>query len=230
MRSSPVLLALLMVPCLSFAGGIEDKPTVQVTATGTVTREPEQARLLLAVETFDKTARGATQQNAVKMNAVLTVLKSPQLPVAQVQTVRYSLVPEYEHERGGSKPKPVAYTARNMVQATVDSIDRVGEVIDAVTEAGANRVASLTFHLRSPDAAHLAALEAAMAGARARASTLAAAAGQQLGPPLRIVAGEGHRPLEAMHVKSFRAAGDTPIESGTIQVTAQVTIHYELRR
>ena len=230
MRFIPILLALLMVPCISSADGLEDKPTVQITATGSVTREPEQARLLLAVETFDKSARGATQQNAVKMNAVLSALKSPQLPDGQVQTVRYSLVPELEHDRGRSNPKPVGYTARNMVQATVDSLGRVGEIIDIVTEAGVNRVASLTFHLRDPEAAHLEALEAAMASARARAGTLAAAAGQRLGPPLRIVTGEAHRPSEAMHVKSFRAAGDTPIESGTIQVTARVTIHYELRR
>ena len=230
MRFIAFVLALLMVPCVSFADGIEDKPTVQVTATGSVTREPEQARLLLAVETFDKTAQEATRQNAVKMNAVLTALQSSHLPVSQIQTVRYSLVPEYDHERGRSKPKPIGYTARNMVQATVDSIDRVGEVIDGVTEAGANRVASLTFHLRDPEAAHLAALEAAMASARSRARTLAAASAQRLGPPVRIVTGEGHGPPEAVRVQSFRAAGDTPIESGTIQITARVTVHYELRR
>jgi hypothetical protein len=230
MRFVPVLLALLMVPCLSFADDIEDRPTAQVTASGTVTREPEQARLLLAVETFDKTARGAGQQNAVKMNTVLRALKADELPVAQVQTVRYSLVPEFEHDRGRSKPKPVGYTARNMIQATVDSIDRVGEVIDAVTEAGVNRVASLTFHLRDPEAAHLEALEAAMASAKARAKALARASGTLLGLPLRIVTGEGHRPPEAMRVQSFRAAGDTPIEGGTIQITARVTVHYELKR
>ena len=94
MRFIAFVLALLMVPCVSFADGIEDKPTVQVTATGSVTREPEQARLLLAVETFDKTAQEATRQNAVKMNAVLTALQSSHLPVSQIQTVRYSLVPE----------------------------------------------------------------------------------------------------------------------------------------
>jgi hypothetical protein len=195
-----------------------------------VAREPEQAQLLLAVETFGRTAQKATQENALKMERMLQTLVETGLSKAQIQTASYSLDPKYERpdSRRGTNPEPIGFTARNMVRVTVDSVKRVGLVIDAAIGAGANRVANLAFQLRNPETAYREALRLAVANAKADAEALANAAGRRLGPPLRISTSGGTPIRESAGIRAFKASAPTPVEGGTIQINARVTVYYRL--
>ncbi len=227
----PILLSVVLF-CFAGAGfaGESEEPTVQVTATGTVEREPEQARLTLAVEMTETTAQGAAQANAEKMGRVLQRLRGLGLPKGHIRTVSYNLTAKYE--RGDHRrpdPKPIGYTAQNTVQVTIDSVGQVGQVIDASIGAGANRIAGLAYQLRDREAAYLEALGKAVKRARVQAEALAEAAGQELGPPHRISTTSGVRFAESVPMQaSLRASAPTPIEGGTVQVTATVTAHYRI--
>jgi len=203
--------------------------TVRVTGIGTVERQPEQARLLLAVETTEPTARAASKENGATMGRLIERLKGMDLPKDAIRTVSISLTPKYEHDPQRRRdPRPIGFTARNMVKVTVRPVSRVGEVIDAATEAGANRIANLTYGLRDPQPAREEALREAMASARSQATVLAHAADQVLGPPLEIQTSGDVRPMESAQVFAHRASAATPVEAGAIRLTARVVITYAL--
>ena len=239
MRTRAVLLLALMPALASAQQNPPPERTVVVSANATVEREPERAVVLLAVESTGTTARLAAQANATKMDAMLAALRRLGLSGPNVRTTNYELIPEYarptreEELRGANvQPKIIGYRARNMVQVTVDTIARVGNVIDTAIQAGGNRVASLQFELKNPDAARLDALKLAVAKARAEAEAMATAAGQRLGLPLNITTSAYPIPMYRRGVEMAMDAAvqapPTPIEGGTLTIGANVTITYRL--
>ena len=69
------------------------------------------------------------------------------------------------------------YQATNLVTVTVRDISQTGAVVDAATGAGATDVNNISFRLDDQKAAEAAAREEAVLSARAKADTMAAAAG-----------------------------------------------------
>ncbi|HEX6938906.1 MAG TPA: SIMPL domain-containing protein [Longimicrobiales bacterium] len=212
----------------------ETAQTVTVAAVGRVTREPDQAELSLAVESFAATAREAAAANAGKMDALLAALRRLGLDEEDVETVSYSLHPEYDYSPGEPRrqgeQRLVGYRAINMVRVTIDEIERVGEVIDAAVAAGADRVQGISFQLADPDEARRDALRDAVARARIEAQTLADAVGATLGPVLAVTTTDVfHRPVFAARMDAATmAAAPTPIVPGTLDVTANVTVAFRL--
>jgi uncharacterized protein YggE len=208
--------------------------TVTVNANATVEREPEQAVILLAVESPAATAQLAARTNATKMDALVAALRRLGISGPNIRTVSYQLQPQYANERTQPQgpPRILGYRAINMVQVTVDTVARTGGVVDAAIAAGANRVAGLSFELKDPQLARNEALRLAVARARGEAEAMAEAAGQRLGPPLTISTGGYAVPryARAMDMVSMEAAqaAPTPIEPGTLSVQANVTIVYKL--
>jgi uncharacterized protein YggE len=82
-----------------------------------------------------------------------------------------------------------SYHARNTLRIQVREAARAGEIVDAAARAGATIAGAFSFRVSDEAAARRAALEAAGKDARAKAETLAAAAGRQLGDPLAITEG-----------------------------------------
>lgn len=209
-----------------------------VNGMGIVQRQPDRAVVLVAVESRAATAQAAAAANARKMDAVYAALRKMGIVPPKVATISYELQPQYSQptERGPEPfvPQIVGYVAINMVRVESDSVLRAGAIIDAVIPAGANRIANLSFELRDPDAARLEALKVAVQKARAEAEVIAAAAGQRLGQPQSISSASGYQPvyrrMEMAHDMALAApaAPPTPIEAGSLTVTANVNIVYLL--
>jgi uncharacterized protein YggE len=233
MKQSVWALALVL-PCAAVAQNVTPpQRTITVSATATVEREPERAVLLLAVESTGTTAQQAAQANATRMDALIAALKQLRIAGPLIRTTAYELHPEYANERPQPAERPgppriVGYRAVNMVQVIIDSVPRVGAVIDGAIRAGANRVADLRFELKDPQAARAEALRLAVARARSEAESTALAAGQRLGPPLTITTHGQPQPMDRMAMARAAEAVPTPIEAGTLTVAASVTITYRL--
>lgn len=211
--------------------------SVTVNATGTVRRAPDQAVISLAVETMAKNARDAAQQNADRMERVIRAIRQSGIPGERIRTTSYSLSPEYQYtqptpDRPGEQ-KLLGYRASNQVEVRVDSIPRVGVVLDAAIGAGANRAMGISYQLRDPDSARREALRAAVANARLDAEAIATAAGQQLGPVIQMNVGGFVQPppvpmFEARKAMDMAAQAPTPVEAGQMEITASVTAVYRL--
>jgi uncharacterized protein len=228
-----ILLAALLVPAAASAQQpVEPPRTLTVNSTGTIEREPEQGIVLLAVESEAPTAQAAAAANAQRMTQLAAALRRAGIADRNVRTLSYELRPEYAREdRGREPPRIVSYRAVNMVQVTVDTVARMGGIIDTAIGSGANRVANIRFQLRDPHAAHIEASTMAMRNARRQAEAMAEAAGERLGPAMSINTG-GYMPPPGPQMAYARAEmmqdASTPIEGGVLTVSASVNVVYRL--
>jgi uncharacterized protein YggE len=231
-----VLLAATVSPLAAQQPNQPPERIITVNAAGTVQREPEKAVLTVAVESSATNAQQAAAENARKMEAVFASLRRVGIVPPKVRTISYELFPIYaQPTRDNPNPtqRVTGYRALNMVLVDVDTVARVGAVIDATVASGANRIANLSFELRNTDAARMDALRIAVARARQEAETLASAAGQTLGPPINISSSSHYEPRQyrmrdmAAEV-AMAAPPPTPIEAGTLTITANVNIVYKM--
>ena len=205
--------------------------TVTVTGIGRVSIRPDIADLRLGVTITEPTVDAARTGSAKALNAVLAKLKGLGIAERDLRTSIVSVTPQYDYSQQSAPPRLVGYTFTNLVAATLREIDKVGDAIDGALGAGATTIDQIAFRVDDQSAAETAAREAAVADARARAETLAAAAGVVIIGVASIVEGGGGpipfpRPYE-MAAFVAKDAG-TPIEAGMNEVTTTVTIAYLL--
>jgi uncharacterized protein YggE len=206
-------------------------PLIRVTGEATVTTKPDQARIDIGVVTEAKDAQAAANENATKLDAVLGDLRKVLGPEADIKTISYSLTPLYHYPKEGGTPTITGYSATNVIQVKTNELTQVAQVIDTAAHSSANRIQSLQFTLKDAQAAYLQALREAVAKARAKAEAMGSALGLKIVRVLSAEEGESpSRPLpaERMPMRAAATPVQTPVESGTIEVHATVTLTVEV--
>ncbi len=236
-RLAAVLTALTVTACSATPGPVTaqdpapaDAPrTLQVSATATVRRAPDQATIQLAVETHAATADEASEANAATMDRVLAAVRDQGVDPSMIRTRRLELQPRYERRRE-EEPAIIGYRAVNQVSVELDDVARVGAVVDAAVRAGANRVTGIDFGLSDPQAAYDEALREAIAKARAEAEVAASALDETLGPPLQVSTGGFSPPMPMFRAEAVAMdqAGAPPVQPGEVEVRATVNITWRL--
>jgi uncharacterized protein YggE len=189
---------------------------------GVITAVPDEATVSAGVRTDGATAAAALAANATSMNAVIKALKAA--GGDKVQTQQVSLYPSTDPQG-----KVTGYTAQNTVSAKA-KIAGAGGLIDAAVGAGANTVDGPSLTLSDQDALYRDALKKAVADARAKALALADAGGFGVGPVSTVVEQSATgRPVEFSPVAAAAKDASTPIEPGTADVTADVTVTFTIR-
>jgi uncharacterized protein YggE len=126
------------------------------------------------------------------------------------------------------KSEPQGFVATNTVSATIKELAKAGAVIDAAVNAGANQVYGPSLSHGDQDELYRQALKAAVANARANAQVLASAANVSLGRVTTIVEGGGAPQPMPFAAADKAMAESTPIEPGTQQTSASVTVTFSV--
>jgi uncharacterized protein YggE len=230
--SLPLVLAALAVAAVAAFAGVgrpeaargdtgATPDTVTTVGHGVVTVVPDQASISAGVHTQATSAADALSQNAKSMNAVVAALK--QAGGKDLQTQQVSLYPQ--SDEGGNV---TGYTADNSVSASTGVAD-AGSLVDAAVAAGANTVNGPTLSVSDQDARYRDALKQAVEDARAKAQALADAGGFGVGP-VSVVTEQSSAPQPVFErAAAAKAADSTPIEPGTQDVTADVTVTFRIR-
>lgn len=230
-------LTALIAGCALAVPALAEQPpvsSIRVTAEGKVTAKPDRVEIDIGVVTRAPKSQDAAAQNARQVDAVLAAVRQATGSTATLKTVSYTLTPEYQYHSAagssGGEPTLIGYTAANTVQVTLDDLARIGGVIDAATRSGANQVQNIRFTLRDQDAVRAEALRQAAARARAEAEVLAAALGVRVE---RVLHAEENSPRVApLYQPMARAVASapvpTPIEPGSLDVNAEVTLTVEV--
>lgn len=201
-------------------------PSIVTTGEAIIRRVPDQAFVSVAVETRARVPRDAQRQNADAMSAVQQKITEAGIARDAVRTTGYSI--EQEYDFSGGKRTLKGYVARNGVEIRLDAVERTGEILDVVVQAGATSVSGVRFDLKDRVSVEREALRHAVEDARARADAMAAGAGRTIDRVLRIDDTRQGRvvPPQPMMMRSAAAAPDmpTPIEAGFIEIRAQVTL------
>lgn len=214
---------------------VVDGTLLEVSATGRVTRAPDQAVIRAGVVTQAATAAAATQENAARMAQVIASLKSAGIQPRDLSTSNVSLQPQYRYA-DNQPPVVTGYQASNSVSVRFRDIARSGAVLDALVKAGANQIDGPSLSLSQPDAALDAARADAVARARARATLYAQAAGLRVERIVSISeAGENDggqpQPPVMFRVRAMAAESNaaTQVLPGQTDVTATINVRFVLK-
>lgn len=201
-----------------------------VMGDATVQAQPDTAIITISVVTQSKNALDAQQQNATRTEAVVRALKSAAGPGAEVKTSGYSLQPQRLY-RENQPPTITGYEARNSVTVTLNDLTKVGSVIDASAQAGANDISGIAFTLKQDRAARDQALVQATQEALGKARVIATALGARISRVVEVQEEGLVRPIP-MYDRRVELAGvagvSTPIEVGTLDVTSRVQLIAEI--
>lgn len=239
-----VVVAAVAIVSITFAGSLAlAKPsqglpaddsaasrTVSVSGNAQRTLQPDIAMIDFSVQTINAAnVTDGRDANNASMEKVMAALKAQGVDTDKdVKTVNYSINPSY----GVDGKQVTGYDIVNSVEVKVRDMDKLGAVMEATTTAGADSVSGLSFSMEDPSAAYNLALQDAIANAKARAETLAQKAGATLGAVVCASEGGYYPPSPIYYGRDMAGGingGAVPVSSGSIQVSATVSITYELK-
>jgi len=224
---SRLMLAALLVASTTAAAAQEALNVVVTTGEAVVQRAPDRAFVTIASEARAKTSRDAQRQNADTMSAVRQRLTQAGIATDAVRTLGIDLQQEFDFPQGRRVPRE--YVARNTIEVRIDDLARVGDVLDAAVQGGATSSGGVRFDLRDRSGAEREALRLAVADARARADAAAAGAGRTIDRIVKVEDTRDNlvivpRPMMSGMARAEAAAAPTPVEAGTIEIRARVTL------
>lgn len=209
------------------AGYIEAKELhlLEVYGEGQVEVMPDIAYVQVGVTTVGEEVEQAAAENARAVEGVLSAVEASGVGRADVATSNFSigLDQAYRNKKGRT-----AYRVNNTVNITVRDLSKVGQVLGAAMQGGANEVRGLHMELAQPREALIQARALAAEDARQKAEHLASLHGVEIGSVLEISEerGGGQAPLfKAMAME----ARSVPISVGSQRLSAQIRVVYQLR-
>jgi uncharacterized protein len=228
-RIIALALAAVAVSCATAIAQppVVPPPAIRVTGEATIAAQPDQARIDIGVVTEGKTAQAAASENAAKTEKMIAELRRIVGGSGTIKTVNYSLNPNYQYSREGGSPTLTGYMASNTVMVQTSDLSQIAKLIDASTGAGANNIQSLQFMLKDDRQAQTEALQQATKNARAKADALASALGLKVRGILLVEENSGMMPGIRLRGGMTKESA-TPIESGTLDITATVTMTVEM--
>lgn len=211
-----------------------DTPVLVVSATGTVTTAPDQARISLAVTNSNKQLDKAQAENNIATQNVISSLQKTGISDKCIETTNYRVYPQYNYSaKDNTEPQITGYRITNEISVTVKDIDSLGHLLDTAIKAGANNINYINFEKSDITTIEDEALSKAFLRARGKAVAIANAAGMQLGKVISIKeAGAQYiNPRNTLYLENSAAdmkAGQVPVVPGNLKVNATVTVTYEL--
>ncbi len=201
--------------------------TISVSGTGRVVLIPDIADLRLGVSHTAKTVKDARAAAAKSMTAVLASLKKLGIAERDIQTTTLSLQPVYDYYTPNKPPRLTGYALSNAIVVTVRDLDKISDAIDGSLAAGATSLDGISFRVDNQAAAEKKAREAAVADAKAKAQTLASAAGVSI-TGVASISETMAPPPYPIYLGADRAAGElaTPVQPGTSEVSVTVAVVY----
>jgi hypothetical protein len=231
-KALPILLLAGLV--LGACAGTAPQPgqrTIIVTGTGTTRVSPDIAVVSLGVQTQGADVGAAVQQNNRRAQAVTEALLNQGVAAEDMRTVNFYVSSQQLFDPMGLPTGETSYTVDNTILFTLRAPDKLGEVLQVALRVGSNSVQSVSFSVADPSVPMDEARQLAVADAQRQAEQLAAAAGASLGEVLSIGEGGNVVPIyyEAPAFGKGGGGGGVPVESGTLEFPAQITLTYILK-
>ncbi|MDX6481775.1 MAG: uncharacterized protein QOG85_2285 [Gaiellaceae bacterium] len=196
--------------------------TITVTGNGTVDATPDQASFSFGVQVNAGTAGDAIDRANEQAQRIIDALKSQGIPASDIQTSSVSLWPQTSSDG----QTITGYQASNSVSVSA-GVEKSGELVDAAAGAGANNIYGPNLSVGDQSTYYAQALKKAVDDAKTQAQAIADAAGLTLGGITHISNnGSTPGPIAYEGYAMDSAKGATPIEAGSQEISATVTVTY----
>ena len=205
------------------------KRTVTVTGTGRANVAPDVVRLDLRVGHDAPDVAAALSGASAGITAVAAVVREQGVADADLRTLDAGV-----NQRWDNTGVAVGFTAQQRLAVTVRELDAVGRILESAAAAIGNAllVDQVRLDISDRSLGLREARDAAFADARSKAEQYAALAAASLGSVLGVAEG-GAAPVGGGFKLAAMArdmAGGMPVEGGDLELSASVTVTWELTR
>lgn len=223
-------LGVVLSGCSATGAGSAQR-TVSVTGTGTARLAPDIVVVTLGVQTQDPQVATAVQANNALATRVTEAIKAAGVAAADIQTSDFSVSSQPKLDPQGNPIGEVSYIVSNTLTFTLRDVTKLGDLLQAALESGANTVQNVSYSVADPSEALDKARLEAIQDAHDQATQLANATGGQLGPVFSLNE-YSPTPMLSFAAPSFGkggGGGGVPASPGTLEYQVQTYIVYTLR-
>jgi uncharacterized protein YggE len=221
-------VALLAAPAVSSAQTVQDTtPTVAADGIGTATLTPDLATFTVAVRESGRTSAAARRAANGIVAAVIRTANAAGVAGDDIRTIGLTI--SRTRVKPKRKPAFIRYNARQYLQLRVREVAKLGPLLDAVADVGADSVDGPEFGFADPSAGRLTATRAALADARRRADDAAAVTGLRItGVRSVVLAPNNDEDCCDSSARSEQTASSQPttVSPGTQQFSERVRVVY----
>jgi uncharacterized protein YggE len=157
-KVSFVLGFIVLAAALSACGAVQSsdkypQPTINVTGNGQVYIVPDIAYINIGVHSEAEVVTDALNENNQQAQAISGVLSGMGVTAEDIQTTAFNVFPMQEYGPNGEVTN-TKYGVDNSVMVTVRDLSKLGTILDAVVQAGANTINSISFDAQDKTAAY----------------------------------------------------------------------------
>lgn len=239
MRTKFLLVSVLLVVAVLFSACASEEPVVQqnirtlsVNGSAQASLTPDIAYISIGVHTENKNATEAVDANNAQAQQIMDVLVGMGVDAKDMLTTNFSISPMDEWGPDGQKIG-TKFVVDNTIYVTLRDIKKIGDILGAAVEAGANNIYGIQFDVSDKTALLSSTRQAAVENARKQAEELAKAAGVSLGDVQNINYYNSY-PVPVYDMKGGVAMGigggsSVPISAGQMTLNVDVSIVYEIK-
>ncbi|MCK4589822.1 MAG: SIMPL domain-containing protein [Nanoarchaeota archaeon] len=241
MKSWKLILGLLVV-LLVVAGCVPDinQRTINTNGQATIEVQPDLAVVYVAVSTLKDSAEDSKNENSKVTDAIYAALYKIRIDRDDIESQNYNIYEEYDWKEGGRESK--GFRTSHTLKITTEEFDDVGEIVDAVIDAGGDDVRINYINFELSDALEKEykkeALTEASRDAKEKAEAMASGLGARLGDIVSISdSSYSYRPYPlyaevaeaGMAKEALDEVINTEISPKKLEVRANVQVVYKIR-
>ncbi len=211
--------------------------TITIVGEGKVRIKPDVAQTTIGVDVRKPTVKEASSEAKTVMDQVLKALKAQAVEDKDIQTSGFSIYvesPPYGPDGTPVDKAQPTYHVTNQVSVAIRDLDKVGAVLDAAIEAGANNIFGVNFSLADPTKVQSEARKKAVADAKAKADELAGLVGLKVDKVVSISEVIGN--TGGYYSNAFKApqppalaGGGGSISPGELELSLQLQVVYTIQ-
>ncbi len=211
-------------------------PMISVVGHGKVAAMPDVADITVGVVSQGPTAKEALRLNSEAMIQLTKVLKERGIAEKDIETKQIQVSPVYTQPGARQPtteefvPKVAGYRVTNSVEITERTIAKLGDLLDAVVQAGANQIYGISFRVEKTEQLLDQARKLAMIDARRKAKLLATEAAVEIGAAYQIVESGGGAPRPGayggMAYPTMAARSAAPVAAGEQELAVSIQVSY----
>ena len=209
----------------------ESLRTLNVSGVGVVYLTPDIVYINIGVNTQRENAAEAVEVNKTQTSAVIQAIRDFGVDPKDIRTTNFSIWSNPQYDPAG-QITGTNYSVDNTVNVTVRDLDKLGDLLDAAIQAGANSIYSIQFDVEDKTEATKQARAQAVEDAKVEAQELADASG------LSLVQIENINYYESGATPFFEGKGGgggaateaaVPIQPGQLAISVTVNMTYSIK-
>lgn len=216
------LFTIIVLLSVFYVNAQEHKPLPQISVNGEgkIQVIPDQATIVISIDTKGNLAKEVKKDNDVKVESVLKWIKKIGVPTEDFRTRRVVLQPNYDWQS-----KKRSFNANQSIEIVLKDLSKYGELMEGVVDAGANRIDGVTFQSSKMASYQSQARKLAMKDAKSKAEDFVSVLGQKVGKALIISDGSSnYTPQPVYALKTMAVSDGAEMDSRETLAIGEITV------